>query len=174
MEDASKAMDIAVGVIIFMIALSVNVALYVSINKAVQEVLSINDTQTNVIVSDEEINNTYVEYTSSEIFFMIQDMILLTDETGAEYIRDEYTPYTNDVTVELWKNGSNGILKRWNNLQLFINDMYRQNGDTVTSLFKTYFPDNVKYKIEYVYEYQDVDKLNLSNHKLKTIKFTKM
>ena len=117
MEDASKAMDIAVGVIIFMIALSVNVALYVSINKAVQEVLSINDTQTNVIVSDEEINNTYVEYTSSEIFFMIQDMILLTDETGSEYIRDEYTPYTNDVTVELWQNGSNVILKRWNNLQ---------------------------------------------------------
>ena len=93
MEEASKAIDIAVGVIIFMIALSVNVVLYVSINKAVQEVLSINDTQSNVIVSDEEINNTYVEYSSSEIFFMVQDMILATDESGNQYISDEYTPY---------------------------------------------------------------------------------
>lgn len=176
MEDTSRALDIAVGVIIFIIALSVNVFLYASINKSIKEVLSVNNTDSSIIVTQEDIRNEYVEYSASEIFYMIQDMIAKTDEQDERYIDDEYNPYNTSIKVEFWKNGEANITKSWSKLSDFITDMYNLNRQTgaITSNFGTYFTDDAKYKIDYTYEYVDIDKLNLSNHKIVMIKFTKM
>ncbi len=176
MEDTNRAIDIAVGVIVFIIALSVNVFLYASINKSIKEVLSVNDTDASIIVTEQDISNEYVKYSASEIFFIVQDMIAKTDVDDERYIVDEYNPYHDDIKVSFWENGNAVAVRTWYKLSDFTKEMYSKNKQTgaITSGFDTYFTKDSKYKVEYTYEYQEPDRLNLSNHKILEIKFTKM
>lgn len=177
MEEANKVIDITTGVIIFMIALSVNIYLYASINNSIKEVLSINDIDSSIIVTQDDINNEYVEYSASEVFFMIQEMIQKTDPNTVGYLKDEYSPYNNnEMDIEFWENGNSSATAIWPKLSDFLNVMYKVDTATgnITSNFATYFTNDSKYKVEFEYEYQDADKLNITNHKLIKIKFTKM
>lgn len=107
MEETNKVIDISVGVIIFIIALSVNVVLYASINKSIKEVLSINNVDPSIIATDQEIANEYVEYTVSEIFFMLQDIKEQLNVDEDYYLLDQYSPYRSDTKVSLCSIGSN-------------------------------------------------------------------
>lgn len=167
MEEINKVVDITVAVIIFVIAISVNVFLYASVNKSINEVLSINETDSSIIVTNEDIYNASVKYTASQIFFMVQNMIEQTDVEHESYVKDEYSPYNLDIKVELWDSGVNS--KSWANLNDFLDDVYRKK-----NMFGTYFNDDFKYTIDYIYEYVELDELNVNNHKIKEIKFTKI
>lgn len=167
MEETNKVIDISVGVIIFIIALSVNVFLYVSINKSIKEVLSINNTDSGITVSQNDINSEYVEYSTSEIFFMVQDMIEKTDKDNEKYIEDEYSPYHNDIVISLWDNAGRKT-RQWKTLQSFFDET------TLFAMKGGVFDRDGKYKVEYTYEYNELNNLNLSNHKIIEIKFTKM
>lgn len=97
MEDASKAIELAVGVIIFIIALTIAVLLYNKLADTANNALSINDTQNSVTYNKNNISKDFgYVYTYAEVCGLINDIRENADS-------DMYSELNNYNSIAIYK-----------------------------------------------------------------------
>ncbi|MBE5821306.1 MAG: hypothetical protein E7311_01795 [Clostridiales bacterium] len=148
MEDAAKAIELAVGVIIFIVALTIGLLLYNKLADTANNALTINDTQNSVTYNKNDLPKDFgYIYNSEDIYYLIKD-IKSDNELYSEvnriyvgegnYTNEEGISYTPKTKVSINENQFNG--------------------------------SNEKYKLKYEYEYIEKDILTeLNTHKPKEI-----
>lgn len=156
MEDAAKAIELAVGVIIFIVALTIAIVLYNKLADTANNALTINETKNSVVYNKNDIpsNFGYV-YTAEDIYYLIQDI------KG----NDLYSKLTDVYICNGHANGNNtgeDII----DLNSYV---YRKTRDNI-KYENSLFDNNSMYKVKYEYEYIEKDILTeLNTHKPKVM-----
>lgn len=159
MEDAAKAIELAVGAIMFVIAVTIAIVLYNNLAQTATNALTINETQNSVIYNENEIeaNFGYI-YTPEDIYYLIKEI-----KEG------------NDLYSKIIENGRIALCKG-------SGDNYSEYRSLSNTIIQNYDVDNLfariegngnlnsRYKIEYEFEYNKKDVLTeLNTHKPKMI-----
>lgn len=71
MENASKAIGLSVGAILFMIAITISIIMYSNMIRTMNTTLSINNIKTNVIENENTATDS-IKYLPSDIYFMLE------------------------------------------------------------------------------------------------------
>ncbi len=159
MEDVSRVIEIAVGIILFIIAVTIAILTYSKLSKAAENSLSINNMESDVIYNSDEINEQI--YTKQDIYFLLNDIVRQSDETQVDEDNNIYKELINVDTLVI-NNQTSRISINKNTISSVI-----QNATAFNSRFTS-----EKYKIEYVYKYVETDNSNLNGHLPTKIIFT--
>lgn len=152
MEDASKAIELAVGVIIFVIAITIAIVLYNRLADVSNNSIGINETQNSVIYDKEELGADFgYIYKREDIYYLIQELKAKESEYGNPEIKIKKREENGNIT--------NISSKRINNIS-----MSSIPGSNI---------EKDRYSIEFNYKYDENDMLLLlNNHELEEIIIT--
>ncbi len=151
MENASKAIGLSVGAILFMIAITISIVMYSNMIRTMNTTLSINNIKTNVIENKNSVIED-IKYAPSDIYYMVQG------------IKENFlNGKQSDIYVDsLYVNGTYIFYSDSDNI-----DVLNTKINTILATINPY----EAYKVEYKYKYTNSELIDLNNHKIASIKW---
>lgn len=149
MEDVSKAIELAVGVIIFIIAVTIALILYNSLADTANNVLQINDMQNSITYSKDSLPSDFgYIYNANDIYYLINNLDSnLYSKLKKIIVAKGF--YNNDISDDKLKDDNEYNINSINDNKIY-----------------NYFTEGSKYKIKYDYEYEE-NSLSLEENKHK-------
>lgn len=160
MENSSEAIELSVGVILFIIAITIAIALFSNINKVTKNLLSVSNTNANIVVDQEVEETTKNVYYRSDVVAVMYEILLHNVPTDPNY---DPTPnlYTSTTEYPITFILENEVLTQ-TNLE-----------DKLESYMKNVKKDE-EYAIDYTFTYVDGDAVSSNMHKVKTLHIRKL
>ena len=141
MENASKAIWLAVGAILFIVALTITIIMYTNMINTVNNTISINNIKTNVTEQEGQVQE--IQYTKSQLYFILKGVY-------ENFENDRETDiYTANLSVK------STLITKTNYIEKLSNLMDNLPAAT--------------YTVTYTYERVDSGMNNMNNHKIASI-----
>lgn len=113
MENASKAIWLAIGAILFIVAVTITIVMYNNMINTVNNALSINNIKTNVTEQDDGVQT--VVYNRAQLYYMLQDLNANRDKVCTASCIIPTMPAGNNFDVQYEYEYETGSINDLNN-----------------------------------------------------------